>query len=177
MEQFDIMLKNDKIRFYNNIAGIFLILNFAVFLFLLFYDTYRYPALAFIFALLIYLLMRWYLFKTNKTNYVTDEFVFYIPAAGWFGMQHYIIALGCILMGFLYKLSLQKLNFFFTKGKIIKLNFPKKEFDWYELNNVILKDHILTLDFKNNKLFQGEIEDSQQINETAFNLFAQLQLG
>lgn len=176
MEQFDIILKNDKIKSYNNIAWIFLILNFAVFIFLLFYDSYRYPAIAFIFALIIYLLMRWYLFKTNKANYIIDEFVFFIPAAGWLGMHNYLVGIACILMGLLYKLSLQKIKFVFTRNNIVKINFPKKEFTWNELSNVILKDHILTLDFKNNKLIQAEIEKSQIINEAAFNSFAQSKL-
>lgn len=176
MEQYDIILKNDKIKSYNNIAWIFLLLNFTVFIFLLFYDNYRYPAMAFIIALIIYLLMRWYLFKTNKVNYIIDEFVFFIPAAGWFGMHNYFLAIACLLMGFLYKLSLQKLKFVFSRDKIMKINFPKKEFAWNELNNVILKDHILTLDFKTNKLIQAEIEKSQVINESEFNSFAQTQL-
>ena len=176
MEQFDIILKNDKIKSYNNIAWIFLILNFAVFIFLLFFDIYRYPALAFIGALVIYLLMRWYLFKSNKTKYFLDEFVFFIPAAGWLGMHNYLIAIGCLLMGFLYKLSLQRIKFVFTRDKVAKMNFPKKELEWNEFNNVILKDHILTLDFKNNKLIQAEIEKSLEINEVIFNSFAQAQL-
>ena len=176
MEQFDIILKNDKIKWYNNIALIFLLLNFAVFIFLLFFDTYRYPALAFIAALTIYLSMRWYLFKANKADYIIDEFVFFIPAAGWLGMHSYLVGVGCLLMGILYKISLQKLKFVFTRNNIVKINFPKKEFTWNELNNVILKDHVLTLDFKNNKLIQAEIEKSQIINEAAFNSFAQSKL-
>jgi hypothetical protein len=176
MQQFEIILKNDKIKSYNNIALIFLILNFAIFIFLLFYETYRYPALAFILALIVYLSMRWYLYKSNKAGYFIDEFVFFIPAAGWFGLHIYIIAAGCLLMGFLYKLSLQKIKFVFTREKVAKVNFPKKELLWNEFNNVILKDHILTLDFKNNKLMQAEIEKSLEINEAIFNSFAQAQL-
>ena len=102
--------------------------------------------------------------------------MFFIPAAGWLGLHNYVIAIGCILMGILYKLSLQKLQLVFTKEKVMKLNFPKKEFAWNDLNNVILKDGILTLDFKNNKLLQAEIEKMQDINEAVFNSFAQSQL-
>ena len=40
--------------------------------------------------------------------------------------------------------------------------------------NVILKDNILTIDFKNNKLIQVEIENN--INEIQFNEFARQQL-
>lgn len=176
MQQFEIFLKNDKQKFYNNIAWIFLFLNFAVFIFLTFYDTYHYQALAFIVALALYVLMRWYLFRKAKVSQLIDEFVFFIPAAGWFGLHSYVIAIGCIIMGILYKLSLQKLQLVFTRTQIMKMNFPKKEFDWNEFNNVILKDRILTLDFKNNKLLQAEIEESQEINEVAFNSFAQSHL-
>jgi len=176
MQQFDIFIKNDKEKFYNNIAWIFLVLNFAVFIFLVFYDVYHYAALAFVVALVLYLLMRWYLFRKNKIISLIDEFVFFIPAAGWLGLHNYVIAIGCILMGILYKLSLQKLQLVFTKEKVMKLNFPKKEFAWNDLNNVILKDGILTLDFKNNKLLQAEIEKMQDINEAVFNSFAQSQL-
>lgn len=88
----------------------------------------------------------------------------------------YTLAIACIVMGILYKLSLQKLQFIFTGEKVVKINFPKKEFAWNELNNVILKDRILTLDFKNNKLLQAEIEKSQDVNEVEFNSFAQSHL-
>lgn len=176
MQQFEIFIKNDKVKFYNNIAWIFLFLNFGVFIFLIFYDAYHYPALAFVVALALYLLLRWYLFRKNKTPQLIDEFVFFIPAAGWLGLHIYGIAIACIVMGILYKLSLQKLQFVFTREKIMKMNFPKKEFAWDQLNNVILKDRILTLDFKNNKLLQAEIETSQNVDEAAFNSFAQSQI-
>ena len=177
MQQFEIILKNDKVKLYRNIAWIFLLLNFAIFIFLLFYDVYRYPALAFILALGIYLLLRWYLFKKGSTNIFLDEFVFFIPAAGWFGLHSFMIAIGCLLMGFLYKISLQQIKFVFARGNVMKTNFPKKEFLWSAFNNVILKDNILTLDFKDNKLLQVEIENPQNLNEREFNLFAQSQLG
>ncbi|MEO9023316.1 MAG: hypothetical protein ABI237_18725 [Ginsengibacter sp.] len=176
MQQFEIILRNDKIKMYRTIAWIFLLLNFSVFIFLLFYDVYHYPAMAFILALGLYLLLRWYLFKKGNSPVFLDEFVFFIPAAGWFGLHSYMVAIGCLLMGILYKLSLQKIKIIFTRGNIIKTNFPKKEFNWNEFNNVILKDDILTLDFKNNKLLQAQIENDD-INETDFNSFAHLQIS
>ena len=45
-------------------------------------------------------------------------------------------------------------------------------FPWTEMDNVILKDNLLTIDFKTNKIIQVEIlENSRMIDETAFNLF------
>ena len=175
MQQFEIIIKNDKVKLYRTIAKIFLLLNFAVFIFLLFYETYRYPSIAFLIAFILYLLLRQYLFRKGHVNNILDEFVFFIPAAGWLGMHNYMIGIGCILMGLLYKLSLQEIKFVFGHENIIKMNFPQKIIDWDLLNNVILKDNILTLDFKNNRLLQAEVEKNG-INEIDFNSFAKLRM-
>ena len=62
----------------------------------------------------------------------------------------------------------------FDDEEIVINSFPKKRHQWNELNNAILKDGILTLDFKNNRVFQKEVnaEVSKEI-EQEFNRFAQ----
>ena len=55
------------------------------------------------------------------------------------------------------------------------MNFPQKEYSWEMLDNVMLRDNILTIDLKNNTLIQLEIESN--INEIQFNEFAQQQLN
>ena len=43
---------------------------------------------------------------------------------------------------------------------------------WNEFNNIILKDNVLTLDFKNNKLLQLNVQESDtKIDENNFNTF------
>lgn len=175
--RFEIILKNDKIKSYQNIAWIFLFFNFLIFIFLLFYDAYRYAALAFIIALGLYVLMRRYIHLKNKRTYFLDEFVFFIPAAGWFGLHNYGIAIACLVMGILFKLSLQKLTFVFSSDKVVKMNFPKKTFDWNAFSNVILKENMLTLDFKNNRLLQAELEPLQTIDVEEFNSFVASRLS
>jgi len=50
--------------------------------------------------------------------------------------------------------------------------FPKKTYQWNEVTNVILKDGILTVDLRNNKIFQKEIEtDVSPMVEHEFNDF------
>ncbi len=49
---------------------------------------------------------------------------------------------------------------------------------WNDLNNAILKDGILTIDFKNNKIIQQQIDElSASINEKEFNDFCKQQLA
>ena len=49
---------------------------------------------------------------------------------------------------------------------------------WKDISNVVLKDGILTIDLKNNKLIQSVIsKESADINEREFNLFCKEQLN
>ncbi len=73
-------------------------------------------------------------------------------------------------------LSLKKSTFIFSKLNIEKKFFPAQKYKWNDLTNVILKDNILTLDFKSNKILQAEIENTG-FNEDAFNTFAKAQLN
>jgi hypothetical protein len=59
---------------------------------------------------------------------------------------------------------------------IIYPSFPVKEINWPELQNIILKDGILTIDFRNDKLIQQEIEEDEDVNEEDFNEFCKQQL-
>ncbi len=62
----------------------------------------------------------------------------------------------------------------FDETEVVFNTFPRKHYQWNELSNVVLKDGLLTLDFKNNKLLQKEI-DSQTTPqlEKEFNEFCQ----
>ena len=74
------------------------------------------------------------------------------------------------------KIALQNTAFNFNTSSIEKLNFPLKTYSWDEFSNIVVKDNILTMDFKNNKLFQAEIETINS-SEEAFNTFAKQQLN
>lgn len=74
------------------------------------------------------------------------------------------------------RMAIRKTSFHFSISHIEKINFPVKKYTWDEFANVILKDNLLTLDFKNNRLLQAEIEVAD-INEEAFNTFAKQQLA
>ncbi len=83
-----------------------------------------------------------------------------IGAAGWLvGPQTNI------LMGILYALAglLEKQVKFpkeigFSENEISFNTFPRKVLQWNEINNALIKDGLITIDLKNNKLFQKEID-------------------
>lgn len=56
-------------------------------------------------------------------------------------------------------------------------SFPAKRWTWQQLQNVRLKDGLLTVDLKNNKLIQHEVDEIKtSVNETEFNDFCRAQL-
>lgn len=60
------------------------------------------------------------------------------------------------------------------KGISIKKTFSGKIYEWPSFNQVILKDGLLSLDFKNNKVLQVELNDAADENE--FNKFCAQQI-
>jgi hypothetical protein len=56
--------------------------------------------------------------------------------------------------------------------------FKTVVFPWTEMENVMLKDNLITIDFKTNKIIQVEIvENNRMTDETAFNLFCKENLS
>ncbi len=66
---------------------------------------------------------------------------------------------------------------FSEKGIALVRVFKTTRYRWQDLENSILKDDILTIDFKSNKIIQAEIvEGNTSIDEKNFNLFCTQQL-
>lgn len=67
----------------------------------------------------------------------------------------------------------------FSDGEIqLTRVFKTVAFPWAAMSNVILKDNLLTIDFKTNKIIQVEIvEQNKAVDETEFNLFCNRQLS
>lgn len=72
----------------------------------------------------------------------------------------------------------QPLEVGISDEQIVINTFFRKKYKWTELSNVVLKDNLLTLDFKNNKVLQREIEPYiSNVNEKEFNEFCREQLN
>lgn len=89
---------------------------------------------------------------------------------GWFS-----ILLG--LMWLFDILAHRKLIVEISESEIKLPLLSQKNIAWQKLNNVVLKDGLLTLDFKNNRLFQHRVLNSDEdIDERLFNTFCKNQL-
>lgn len=80
-----------------------------------------------------------------------------------------VLVLCGVLVKKLYTIPTVNVN---TKGVSITKMMGNPEHEWSEFNNIILKDNLLTLDFKNNKLLQLSINESESsVDEYSFNTF------
>lgn len=111
----------------------------------------------------------------KKTDFSATGFLW--TMTGWIFISQWWIAL---LVG-----AIAALQFFIKEKFVVVFSnevyiqfLSKKIFNWLELQNVVLKDGLLTIDFKNNKLLQTEIlsEESDIKNEAEFNEFCRMQL-
>ncbi len=121
-----------------------------------------------------------FLLKKKFTLSVYQSLVFGIMVLFWLTQAAWLLAIICMAaIFFAYKILQTKSTAIFSTQNITltKLLF-KKVYDWAAIENVVLKDNLLSVDFKNNQLMQAEIAgDSPAIDEKEFNQFCRLQLS
>ncbi len=83
------------------------------------------------------------------------------------GLALVILIVG-MLPAFFYKTPLVEVT---NEKVMMKRMIGSSEYEWEQFSNIILKDNLLTLDFKNNKVLQLEIEENRTVDEKAFNTF------
>lgn len=99
------------------------------------------------------------------------------------GFRWYQYALGWgfainVLLWFLYLVSRRQLAIDVTPEEIRYPSFPVKKIPWSAVSNLVLKADILTIDLKNNKVYQHFVKDADQIvSEEIFNEFCRKQLA
>ena len=180
MNKFVIVLKNEKVKTYNIISWLIIAINFLVFLFFGISTKTGKPEPVFLAvagAMIVIFVLR--LIMKKKKEESGDFFIVYflIIIFAWFKAGYYGIVVINIVLYIFQFISSRKLEIQFAEANITFPSYPIKTFHWKELNNVILKDGILTIDFKNNKLIQQTIDESSiVINEKEFNEFCLEQL-
>lgn len=88
------------------------------------------------------------------------------------------MAIAAIVLLILYTISKEILKVHISVNAVSYPSFPKRTIQWNELNNLVLKDDLLTIDFKNNKIIQ-QLTDKKAsaVNEKEFNDFCSKQLN
>jgi hypothetical protein len=104
-----------------------------------------------------------------------------LSAVGWIGMTPTPwVAAFFFLLAFLEYQTKRPLEIGFDLDRVVINTLIKRRFGWADLNNVVLRDGLLTLDFKNNKLLQKEVaddEDEDDADEEEFNMYCRERLS
>jgi hypothetical protein len=175
-----IIIKNDKIRRYYLSSWVFILFNISIQLYLTFTEKYKADRLLVI-GLLLVIFILLFVTRGNKFNYTDKKryagTIFFLLAAVWIYWQIYWAAALIIFIDIFFIFSTRKFEIKFADEHIIYPSFPVKKILWNELSNVILKDGLLTIDFKNNKILQAETEGDDLIDEKEFNEFCKQHLS
>lgn len=181
MNKYELRLKNEKIKSYDRIALFIIVINLSLFvLFAIQSFGKKLWALwlAGAIALLTLLSIQFFLKATkNDKNNIYSNVCLSIAAVIWVMMDLWWAGIICFLLVLLYQIAKKPLLVLFNAETIKYTSFPVRSIEWSDLNNAILKDGLLTIDFKNNKILQAEIEDTMNtVNEKEFNDFCRQQL-
>ena len=178
MQKFELVLKNEKAKSYRRISWLIIALNFISFVYLAIAEASDKPGYPFFAAALIAaIFLLGIIMKNRFPGGIHIAVYFIIVIVSWLILGFYWAAFINLVLFFFQLITKRKLIVLFFEDDIIYPSFPKKRIKWQHLNNLVLKDGLLTIDNKNNRLIQQEIEDTiQKVNEKEFNDFCREQL-
>ncbi|MBC7872650.1 MAG: hypothetical protein H7Y01_01565 [Ferruginibacter sp.] len=175
MQKFEITLKNEKIKLYNQVSWIILFIHLIVLLYLGLFLTNKFLARGYLVTLLVtgfVFLFKYFLHKTKRKMKINVDTFFALLVIGFIANQQYLLSLIPAVFFILSPVSVRKFIAIFSEENISYPSFPVRTIGWKELNNALLKDGILTIDFRNNKLIQQPIDETlTAVNEQEFNDF------
>jgi len=119
------------------------------------------------------------LIAAKKGNRVRYKNWLLIAGLAWIGMPYFQwLAVLFFIFAMLEYQAKYPLEVGFSNDMVVINTLFKKKIPWSDFNNVMLKDGLLTLDFKNNKLFQKEALDDDEVDadEDEFNDYCMEQL-
>ena len=140
-----------------------------------------YPGIAIALLLLIGLGVLALSRRRMHPDKVRYRYLLLLAAMGWmfFTPAPWVGALFFVLT-FLEYQTKRPLEVGFDLDRVVINTLIKQQFDWTAFNNVVLKDGLLTLDFKNNRLIQREVADDDEdddADEEEFNAYCRARLA
>jgi len=177
MKHFELILKNEKETSYKRISIFLLVLNMIGILFITYLKDFKNWMPVIIAAIAVLAAFSSFYFRSKNEKAILTG-VFILISLAWVVAGYWIVSVLNILFMILHTAALQKPIVSINERQVIYPSFPKKIIAWQDLSNLIIKDGLLTIDFKNNKIIQQQIADiSLTIDEKEFNDFCRQQLN
>ena len=150
------VLKNDRAGSYGRVAVLIFILHVLFFGYFLLKSGTQMVLVTGLTVALANLVLHFLPVKKKKFKVVTS-ICFLLMAAVWFMLSNFWPGCAMILLAFLDFIARRNMVVMVMKEGIEYPSFPKKTILWDQLNHIILKDGIITIDFKSGHLLQSEI--------------------
>jgi hypothetical protein len=122
----------------------------------------------------------WNIVQSSKGRKVYYSRALLIAALVWMKMPFFQwLAFVFIILALLEYQAKYSLEIGFADKEIVINSLFKKRYQWSQLDNIVLKDGLLTLDFTNNRMLQREVEDEEEdeADEDEFNAYCRKQLA
>lgn len=178
IDSFCFRIPNLKKRTYDVFAILIILIHATIFTWLFFSTTStsqkKIAAYAIVVSFLFFTIEK--IAGQHKSKIAAIQTTLIFLSTPWLLLQLYLPGILVLVIAALYLIAKRELTITVTKGKIIYPSFPARNIDWDTVSNVILKDGLLTIDFKNNKLIQQLIEEINPVNQEEFNEFCRAQL-
>lgn len=176
MQELKLTLKDEKVRTFRIIAILILFIHLAIFSM----QTIRSPfvllkasfAAGAVFNLMV-LVKAFVPGKSRRLNYRLLGICFFLSSLLWLLSADWVPALSSFVMG-LFGLRMGKgIGIICNTRGIEWPYFPKRLIPWIEINHVILKDGVLTIEDNRNRVLQALLtaESADSVSEDSFNLF------
>lgn len=118
---------------------------------------------------------------SRRSGKLRFRYLLLLAAMGWmFFTSAPWVGFFFLLLTFLEFQTKRPLEVGFDYDRVVINSLIKQEFEWSAFTNVILKDGLLTLDFKSNRLIQREIADDDEdddADEDEFNAWCRQRLS
>jgi len=179
-EDYVLSLPNTKAKFYDTMGWLLIIIHLTAFSTLAYYENNaarRWYALLGIALIAIPLIFEWFFRKSHQTSTAIQSALTSGTLIWLLFLHFYIIGVISLVLVLLFYIARRELKVLVNKGRVEYPSFPPKKIKWSGLNNVILKDGLLTIDFKNNKIIQQLIDETNVVDETEFNQYCREQLA
>jgi hypothetical protein len=179
--KYSFTLKDNNQKAYKLFTWFLFFLHIAAAIFALNTDDYKVKLTIYILlGFYVVLSIGYYFYRKNPKAIETFSLIMALLYANFWFQQVGIIALIVFLAVYIIVTIVKGKSttvLFSDEGLHLTRVFKTAVFPWTAMDNVILKDNLLTIDFKTNKIIQVEIvEGSRMIDETEFNQFCNEQM-
>jgi hypothetical protein len=179
VQQFTLILKDNTQKAFNSFIWFLLFLHLVAAAVISINSSDKDQHVIAIGAIVVFTVMAVLLFLFKDQLKLYQSITFILMILFWLLLSSWLPAIAVILMiVFAYRVSKTKSSAAVNAEKIIiTTSLFKKNYSWPQIENIVLKDHLLSIDLKNNQLLQTEIAaESYDLDEASFNQFCNGQL-